>query len=85
MKPYINYLSTGIRWNKEMPSHWDCDKAKRYFENPKEINKDGKEKNVLSLTLRGVIRNDVNHPIGLSPANYSTYQILKKMSWYSNS
>ena len=78
MKTYEGYVPTGIRWNAEMPSHWDCDKAKRYFDNPKEINKDGKETNVLSLTLRGVIRNDVDHPIGLAPADYATYQLFDK-------
>ena len=35
MRTYQNYISTGIRWNAEMPAHWDCDKAKRYFDNPK--------------------------------------------------
>ena len=78
MKTYEGYVPTGIRWNAEMPSHWDCDKAKRYFDNPKEINKDGKETNVLSLTLQGVIRNDVDHPIGLTPADYATYQLFDK-------
>lgn len=78
MRTYQNYISTGIRWNAEMPAHWDCDKAKRYFDNPKVINKDGKEKNVLSLTLKGVVRNDVDHPIGLAPADYATYQLFDK-------
>lgn len=78
MKTYEGYVPTGIRWNAEMPSHWDCDKAKRYFDNPKVINKDGKETKVLSLTLRGVIRNDVDHPIGLAPADYATYQLFDK-------
>ena len=76
MKTYLDYIPTGIRWNAEMPSHWNCDKAKRYFDNPKMINKDGKETNVLSLTLKGVIRNDVDHPIGLAPADYATYQVF---------
>ena len=39
-------------------------KAKRFFSNPKELNKGNLEKNVLSLTLRGVIRNNVDNPIG---------------------
>ena len=78
MRTYQNYISTGIRWNAEMPAHWDCDKAKRYFDNPKVINKDGKEKNVLSLTLKGVVRHDVDHPIGLAPADYATYQLFDK-------
>ncbi len=77
MLEYPKYSPTGIVWNKSMPSHWKCDKAKRFFLNPKVINKGNVEKNVMSLTLRGVIRNDINNPIGLAPADYSTYQIFE--------
>lgn len=37
-----------------------------------------KEKNILSLTLKGVLRNDPDNPIGLAPADYSSYQIFEK-------
>lgn len=77
MITYSEYAPTNIVWDKTMPSHWKCDKAKRFFSNPKELNKGNLEKNVLSLTLRGVIRNNVDNPIGLSPADYSTYQIFE--------
>jgi type I restriction enzyme S subunit len=78
MNRYLEYAPTTIAWEKEKPAHWKCDKAKRFFSNPKVLNKGNTEKNVLSLTLRGVIRNDVDNPIGLSPADYSTYQIFDK-------
>lgn len=77
MIAYTEYAPTTIVWNKTMPSHWKCDKAKRFFVNPKELNKGNLEKNILSLTLKGVIRNNVDNPIGLSPADYSTYQIFE--------
>ncbi|WP_019189324.1 restriction endonuclease subunit S [Levyella massiliensis] len=77
MLEYPEYSPTGIVWAKSMPAHWKCDKAKRFFLNPKVINKGNVEKNVMSLTLRGVIRNDINNPIGLAPADYSTYQIFE--------
>lgn len=77
MLEYAEYAPTGIVWDKSMPAHWKSDKAKRFFLNPKVINKGNVEKNVMSLTLRGVIRNDIDNPIGLAPADYSTYQIFE--------
>ena len=74
---YESYSPSKIKWNPDIPSHWKCDKAKRFFFNPKVINKDNQEDNVLSLTLKGVIRNNKEKPIGLSPEDYSTYQIFQ--------
>lgn len=73
---YEQYSPSIIRWNHEYPTHWSCEKAKRFFANPKKLNKGNEESNVLSLTLRGVIRNNGEKPIGLSPSDYSTYQIF---------
>ncbi|MBQ5994918.1 MAG: restriction endonuclease subunit S [Clostridia bacterium] len=78
MKKYSEYTPTGIAWNENMPSHWTSDKAKHIFSNPKQINKGNSEKNILSLTLKGVIRNDADNPIGLAPSDYSTYQIFEE-------
>lgn len=77
MREYAEYAPTGIVWDQFMPAHWKSDKAKRFFLNPKVINKGNVEKNVMSLTLRGVIRNDIDNPIGLAPSDYSTYQIFE--------
>jgi type I restriction enzyme S subunit len=73
---YDNYSPSIIRWNHSYPSHWACEKAKRYFANPKQLNKDNVESNILSLTLKGVIRNNGSKPIGLSPSDYATYQLF---------
>ncbi|MDU7029379.1 restriction endonuclease subunit S [Robinsoniella peoriensis] len=78
MNSYPSYQTIDLPWLKCVPSHWKCDKAKRFFENPKILNKGNLEKNVLSLTLKGVIRNNAEKPIGLSPSDYSTYQIFDK-------
>lgn len=78
MKRYVEYTITDIPWLTELPSHWCLFRAKRLFSNPKEKNENNNEKNVLSLTLNGVIRNDVDNPIGLSPSDYSTYQVFEK-------
>jgi len=77
MKKYGEYTSTDVTWLYEIPAHWKLYRAKRVFSNPKEKNEGNKENNVLSLTLKGVINNDIDNPIGLSPSDYSTYQIFE--------
>lgn len=74
---YANYKATDQSWVPEIPDHWDYWRAKRVFNSPKEKNEGNKEKNILSLTLRGVIHNSKDNPIGLSPADYATYQIFE--------
>lgn len=78
MRKYDSYEKTSIPWTPVMPSHWHEYRSKRLFSNNKEKNVGNKESNVLSLTLKGVIRNDKERPIGLSPNDYSTYQIFEK-------
>jgi len=78
MKQYPSYESTTIPWNPTMPSHWKEYRGKRLFFNKKVKNAGNEESNVLSLTLKGVIRNDKDRPIGLSPDDYSTYQIFEQ-------
>lgn len=75
---YKGYKNTDIPWNSTVPDTWSVNRGKALFSNPKEINKNGKYNNVLSLTLRGVIRNDIDNPIGLSPKSYDTYQLFEK-------
>lgn len=74
---YASYKATDQQWTPIIPEHWNFWRAKRLFDNPKEKNDDNKENNILSLTLRGVIRNSRENPIGLSPADYATYQIFE--------
>lgn len=78
MREYGSYVDTSIPWTPVMPAHWQEYRGKRLFVSPKEKNVGNKEANVLSLTLKGVIRNNKEQPIGLSPNDYSTYQIFEK-------
>ena len=75
---YEKYKETDQLWMSFIPQHWNYWRAKRLFDSPKVKNIDNKEDNVLSLTLRGVIRNSKDNPIGLSPSDYATYQIFEK-------
>ena len=78
MNRYDSYKNADLAWLKEVPSHWEIEKTKRFFRSFKEINKGNKEKNVLSLTYKGVIKNNIDSPNGLIPASYETYQIFEK-------
>ena len=74
MKPYPAYKDSGVPWLGQIPAHWDLHRAKFLFRYRKDLNTNGKETNILSLTLRGVVNNDPNNPEGLVPKDYSTYQ-----------
>lgn len=78
LKAYEEYKYTDIPWYEKIPSCWKINRGKTIFNNPKEINKDGTLENVLSLTLKGVIRNNADNPVGLSPKSYHSYQIFEK-------
>lgn len=78
MNKYENYREIGLPWLKEIPNHWGINKVKRYSDNKKELNKGNKEKNVLSLTYKGVVKNYIDKPNGLVPKSYETYQKFKK-------
>lgn len=78
MKKYPQMKDSSVKWLGEIPVHWNIDRGKRFFFTHKVKNDGNTEKNILSLTLRGVIRNNADKPIGLSPSDYSTYQIFEK-------
>ena len=65
-------------WLQRIPSHWQVLAGKRFHRRVKEINHQRLCTNVLSLTLNGVVNNDLSNPIGLVPQDYATYQLFKK-------
>lgn len=78
MNKYEKYKDSGVQWLGEIPEHWEILPSKRYFYYKKEINKNYISDNVLSLTLRGVVNNDIENPEGLVPKDYATYQYFEK-------
>lgn len=74
MSRYETYKEVDILWLKTIPNHWEVNKVKTCGGVKKELNKYNIEKNVLSLTYDGVIKNNINNPNGLVPASYETYQ-----------
>jgi len=78
VKRYDKYKDTGVEWLGEIPEHWKINESKRYHKVIKEINSKYQCDNVLSLTLRGVVRNNKDNPEGLVPKDYRTYQVFEK-------
>lgn len=78
MKRYKTYKTTDQSWLTNVPKHWGYVKCKTLFATQTEKNKNNEEGNILSLTLQGVVRNNREKPIGLSPSDYRTYQIFEK-------
>ncbi len=78
MSKYEAYKPSGIDWLEEIPETWLIIPAKRKHRVLKLINKRNKYRNVLSLTLRGVVNNNLDNPEGLVPRDYASYQIFEK-------
>lgn len=78
MKGYENYRDSKVEWLGGIPAHWELARGKYLFRTRKDINRWNQCSNVLSLTLDGVINNDIDNPIGLSPRDYASYQIFDK-------
>ncbi len=77
-KEYPEYKKSKSYWDEKYPINWEDVRGKSIFLTKKVINKDRKWDNVLSLTLNGVVNNDINNPLGLVPKDYNTYQLFNK-------
>ena len=78
LKPYPEYKESGVPWLGSVPSNWGIRRGKWLFRNQKELNSNRANRNVLSLTLRGVVNNNPDDPEGLVPKDYATYQLFRK-------
>ena len=67
-----------LKWIGEIPKKWNLIRGKFLFNSKKEINNNLKCKNLLSLTLNGVLNKDLESSEGLRPEDYESYQIFQK-------
>ena len=78
MKNDLKYKESNVSWLGKIPMDWSLVRGKYLFSRKKEINKDLKCKNLLSLTYDGVLNKDFYANEGLRPENYNTYQLFDK-------
>jgi type I restriction enzyme S subunit len=76
---YSAYKDSGAEWLGAIPSHWNTLSNKNIFRLKKnQVGKKSGDYVLLSLTLNGVIKRDMENPQGKFPAEFNTYQEVKK-------
>ncbi len=76
---YSAYKDSGIEWIGRIPKEWNTLANKYIFKLKKNlVGKKSNEYNLLSLTLKGIIKRDMENPEGKFPAEFDTYQEVKK-------
>ncbi|HHF6591272.1 TPA: restriction endonuclease subunit S [Haemophilus influenzae] len=79
MRRYESYKDSGVEWLGEVPSHWNLIPNKYIFKLRKNVvGKRSSEYDLLSLSLKGVIKRDMANPKGKFPAEFDTYQEVKE-------
>ena len=75
LNPAAHMKDSGIDWIGEIPAHWERLANKFIFRLKKDtVGKRAPEYDLLSLTLRGIIKRDMENPEGKFPAEFDTYQ-----------
>ncbi|WP_234284447.1 hypothetical protein [Escherichia coli] len=75
MPKYEVYKDSGVEWLGDIPASWSLLANKHIFRlKKKQVGKRSSEYDLLSLTLRGVIKRDMENPEGKFPAEFDTYQ-----------
>lgn len=79
MQKYPAYKDSGVEWLGDIPTHWYTLSNKNIFKLKKnQVGKKSCDYVLLSLTLNGVIKRDMENPQGKFPAEFNTYQEVKK-------
>jgi type I restriction enzyme S subunit len=72
---YENYHDSGIECYGSIPAHWKTLANKYIFDLSKKlVGKNSSNYTLLSLTLGGIIKRDMDNPEGKFPAEFDTYQ-----------
>ncbi len=76
---YNVYKDSGVKWLGKIPESWEALSNKFIFKLKKiQVGKKSSDYDLLSLTLNGVIKRDMENPQGKFPAEFDTYQEVKK-------
>ena len=76
MEKYSEYMDSGVEWLGEIPNHWEVLALKHILKIRKEVvGKKASQYDLLSLTLQGIIKRDMDNPTGKFPSSFDTYQV----------
>lgn len=77
MQKYESYKDSGEQWLGKIPSHWNVLAIKHILKLRKEVvGKKANQYDLLSLTLQGIIKRDMENPTGKFPSSFDTYQVV---------
>jgi type I restriction enzyme S subunit len=78
VEKYSSYKNSGAEWLGDIPLHWNTLSNKNIFKLKKnQVGKKSGDYVLLSLTLNGVIKRDMENPQGKFPEEFNTYQEVK--------
>ena len=78
MEKYGEYKDSGVKWLGQIPSHWDVLSLKHILKLKKTlVGKNSSQYDLLSLTLKGIIKRDMENPEGKFPASFDAYQVVE--------
>ena len=67
---------SGVEWLGKVPKDWNNIKFKYLLKKRKKILRNYLNEDVLSLTMKGVIKRDLENPKGKMPASFDGYQMV---------
>jgi len=70
--------NSGIDWIGDIPEEWDIVRQKVILQKKKDICEVYKGEAILSLTMNGVIKRDLDNPSGKMPETFDGYQIVNQ-------
>ena len=72
---YPAYRDSGVEWLGDVPKHWGMIPNKFIYRLKKNlVGKNADKYTLLSLTLNGIVKRDMDNPQGKFPAEFDTYQ-----------
>src|SRR5690606_27701842 len=79
LNPNVPLKDSGIEWIGQIPEHWEV-KSNKYIINLKKVlvGKNSSKYELLSLTLKGIVKRDLENPEGKFPAEFDSYQVVRK-------
>jgi type I restriction enzyme, S subunit len=78
LNPDAPMKDSGVDWIGAIPEHWEQRPNKHIFRQKKNtVGKRSSDYDLLSLTLRGIIKRDMENPEGKFPAEFDTYQEVR--------
>ncbi len=76
LNPTAELKDSGLEWIGDIPKHWQVMPNKYLMKKLKQIQPVYNGEDIISLTINGVIKRDLENPSGKMPASFDGYQFV---------